>query len=87
MSVSTTMQIGGDTVDLTKPAEVVAALEKIKLLVASGGKPQIVRTGSDEVTYTSANLSGLNSLIADWQAKANRQAGKGRGRARSVRWR
>ncbi|MEO9900820.1 MAG: gpW family head-tail joining protein [Roseibium sp.] len=87
MSVSSMVQIGKDTVDLNKPCDVVTALRKVKLSVVTGGIAQTVRLDGEEVTFTKANLTALNALIAEYETACARASGKtSRGRARCARW-
>jgi len=87
MTVSTMIDIGGETVDLTKPCDMVLALKKQRLLVSLGRSVLIIRLGGEEVTYNRANLAKLDALIADYQRECDSATGKTRrGRARSIRW-
>ena len=75
MSILTTVRIGSDTVDITKPGDVVAALRKMQLKLAAGGVRQTVRIDGDEVTYQDANDRRLAKLIAHYEAEVARASG------------
>jgi len=75
MSISPTIRIGTDTIDITKPVDVVTALLKMQLKLAAGGVRQTVRIDGEEVTYQSASDSRLVKLIAQYEAEAARAGG------------
>ena len=81
MTVSTNVKIGRDIVDITKPCEVVAALKKMQLSLATGGVRQTVRIDGEEVTFQRASDERLAALIARYEAECAR-AGGGRKRTR-----
>ena len=87
MSVSSTVKIGGELVDISKPCDVALALKKVRLSIATGGSAQTVKMNGEEVTFSRANLAALNGLISDYE-KACTEASGGtvRRRARRVRW-
>ena len=86
MPVTSTMMIGGETVDLNAPCDVVLALRKVKMKVASGGQRLTVKIDDDEVTYNRANIDGLDKLIAEYEGLCRVANGqKVRRRAISVR--
>lgn len=86
MPVTSTMTIGGETVDLNAPCDVVAALRKVEIKIASGGQRMTVKIDDDEVTYNRANLSGLQDLISRYDRLCRAANGqKVRRRAISVR--
>jgi len=88
MSISTMVRIGTDTIDITKPADVVAALKKMQLKLAAGGVRQTVRIDGEEVTYQSASDSRLVKMIAQYESEAARASGGPRKRfARRVTFR
>ncbi|MBG6205393.1 hypothetical protein [Roseibium album] len=86
MSVSSTIEIGSETVDINVPCDVVVALKKRKILVASGAAELIIRMDGEEVTFSRSNLSALNALISEYEAKcaAESNASGSRGRARRI---
>lgn len=87
MPVSSTIQIAGEDVDLNTPCDVVTALRKRKIAVAAGGAELIIRMNGEEVTFNRANLSALNTLIAEYEVKCREASGSTkRGRARRVRF-
>lgn len=75
MSISTMVRIGTDTIDITNPADVVAALKKMQLKLAAGGVRQTVRIDGEEVTYQSASDSRLAKLIAHYEGEVARLGG------------
>lgn len=86
MSVSSTIRIGRDTVDINKPADVVVALRKMELLLGTGGNRVTVRIDGEEVTYSEANDERLQKLISFYERKAAQSAGKRTRFARRVRF-
>lgn len=85
MTVSTMIEIGGEEVDLNKPCDVATALRKRKIAIAAGNSELIIRMGGEEVTFSKANISALNGLIAEFEDKCRRASGtSGRGRARRI---
>ena len=87
MSVGSTIVIGGETVDINQPCDVVTALKKVELKVATGSLRVTVRFDEDEVTYSKANLADLRSVIADYENKCAKASGKAARRsAIGIRW-
>ncbi|EAV44940.1 MULTISPECIES: hypothetical protein [Roseibium] len=87
MSISSIIQIGGEDVDINAPCDVVTALKKRLIAVASGSSELIIRMGGEEVTFSKANVTQLKSLIADYEGQCARANGKGRqGRSRRLRF-
>ncbi|WP_029065617.1 MULTISPECIES: hypothetical protein [Stappiaceae] len=87
MPVSSTIQIAGENVDINTPCDVVTALRKRKIAVAAGGAELIIRMNGEEVTFNRANLSALNTLIAEYEVKCREASGSTtRGRARRIRF-
>lgn len=85
MSVSSTIRIGDEDVDLNTPCDVVVALRKRQIAVASGTSELIIRIGGEEVTFSKANVAALNALIAEYETRCARASGQ-RGRARGIRF-
>jgi hypothetical protein len=81
MSVSNTVKIGKDTVDITSPCDVVAALKKMQLRLATGGVRETVRIDGEEVTFQRASDRRLAALIDRYEAECARATG-GRPRTR-----
>ncbi len=73
--IDTTLVIGSDTVDITKPCDVVAALKKMQLRIATGGQRETVRIDGEEATFTRANDSRLAALIASYERECARAGG------------
>lgn len=67
MSVSSTVKIGDDVVDLERPCDVVRALRKMQLRLAAGSVAQTVRLDDEEVTFNGANDARLAKLIAQYE--------------------
>ena len=82
-----TMKIGGVTVDLNKPCEVLAELRKAQITVATGEAVSVARFGEDETRFTEASMTGLEKLIGLYDGLCHRSQGKSFRRARPVRWR
>ncbi|NIZ11078.1 hypothetical protein [Pseudooceanicola sp. HF7] len=78
MTISSSVRIGADTIDITRPCDVVGALKKMQLKLATGGLRQTVRIDGEEVTFQSPNDRRLASLIDQYQAECDRQSGSGR---------
>lgn len=86
MAVTSTMTIGREMVDLSAPCDVVTALRKVEIKIASGDQRMTVRIDDDEVTYNRANLAGLRALITHYDGLCRAAKGqKVRRRAISVR--
>lgn len=75
MTIATTIKIGTDQIDITKPCDVVVALKKMQLKIAVGGMRETVRIDGEEVTFTRANDSRLASLIATYESECARLGG------------
>lgn len=80
MSVSDIVKIGSDEVDINTPCDIVKALRKVELVIMSGGRRETVRLGQEEITYSKANISGLQSLIRHYDAQCQKISGNGRTR-------
>jgi hypothetical protein len=78
MNVSNSVKIGGETIDISKPCDVVSALKKMQLKLATGGVRQTVRIDGEEVTFHSPNDRRLSKLIEQYQAECDRLSGSGR---------
>ncbi|WP_099864722.1 gpW family head-tail joining protein [Pararhizobium haloflavum] len=85
--IESTVQIGVDLVDIAKPCEVVLALKKMQMRLATGGVRETVRLDGEEVTYARANDVRLTRLIELYEGQCARESGKRRQRfARSIRF-
>ena len=72
MTVTSTITIGGELIDLNKPCDVVLALKKVQLKLGTGGMRSAVRIDGEEVTFQSANDARLTALIAEYEAACAR---------------
>lgn len=88
MSLTNTVRIGADVIDITRPCDVLAALKKMQLKLATGGVRETVRIDGEEVTFMRANDARLSKLIAQYEAECARTKGgaKRTRYARRVRW-
>ncbi|MBR9651906.1 hypothetical protein [Thalassovita aquimarina] len=88
MTVVNTVRIGADTIDITKPCDVVTALKKMQLKLGTGGVRETVRIDGEEVTFMRANDRRLAALIARYEAECARATGGAtRTRfAKRIRW-
>lgn len=84
MNVSTTMMIGKDVVDITRPCDVAAALCKLQLKLASGALRETVRIDGEEVTFQRANDTRLQKLIDMYQRKCAAAQGRRQRFARRI---
>ena len=75
MSIVSTVKIGADTIDISKPCDVVTALKKMQLKLAVGGVRETVRIDGEEVTFMRANDRRLASLIAHSESECARSGG------------
>ena len=80
MAVTDTIRIGADTVDINKPCEIVTALKKMQLKLATGGVRETVRIDGEEVTFQRANDRRLAALISQYEGDCARSGGQGRRR-------
>lgn len=80
----TTVRIGKETVDITRPCDVAAALKKVQLALASGGVREVVRIDGEEVQFTRANDTRLDALIKKYEGACARESG-GASRTRYAR--
>jgi hypothetical protein len=88
VTVSATVIIGGEAVDVTRPCDVLTALTKTQLRLASGGLRETVRIDGEEVTFQRASDRRLAALIAEYRAlcpSARAEARRTRF-AKGVRW-
>ncbi|WP_068305311.1 hypothetical protein [Pararhodobacter sp. CCB-MM2] len=81
MTVSSSVKIGTDLIDINKPCDVLAALKKMQLKLATGSLRQTVRFDGEEVTFQSAHDRRLAQLIAQYEGLCARASGRG-GRSR-----
>lgn len=86
MSIDTELRIGADVVDLTRPGDVLIALRKMQLRLASGGLRETLKMDGEEVTFQRADDARLAQLIAQYEAQSARALGQRRRGARRVRW-
>lgn len=75
MEISKTVKIGSDLIDISKPQDVVTALKKMQLKIATGGQRSSVRIDDEEITFTAANDARLAKLIAHYENEASRASG------------
>ncbi|AVT76629.1 gpW family head-tail joining protein [Rhodopseudomonas palustris] len=61
--------INGVSVDLDEPCAVVAALKRAEMEITLGGGVIAARFEDHEVSWTAANLSRLQDMIADYERK------------------
>jgi hypothetical protein len=80
MSLSTTVAIGDDLVDINRPCDVVTALRKMQLRLSTAEVRETVRIDGEEVTFQRGNDQRLVKLIAQYEATCTRAQGKGRRR-------
>ncbi|AUQ89392.1 MULTISPECIES: hypothetical protein [Phaeobacter] len=76
MTVANTVRIGADTIDISQPCDVVTALKKMQLKLATGGVRETVRIDGEEVTFQRANDRRLAALIATYETECARATGK-----------
>lgn len=81
MSIASTVKVGTDLIDISKPCDVVTALKKMQLKLAVGGVRETVRVDGEEVTFMRANDRRLASLITHYENECARQGG-GKNRTR-----
>lgn len=88
MNVPNTVSIGADVVDIRRPCDVLAALKKMQLKLATGGVRETVRIDGEEVTFMRANDTRLSKLIAQYEADCARHGGgaKRTRYAKRIRW-
>lgn len=84
--MSNEMKIGGVTVDLDNPCQVLAELRKAEIAVATGETVSVARFGDDETRFAPASMSGLKGLIADYERKCGVAQGRRVRFAKSIRW-
>jgi hypothetical protein len=75
VKLTSSVKIGADVVDISKPCDVVTALKKMQLKLAVGGVRETVRIDGEEVTFMGANDRRLASLIAHYESECARQGG------------
>ncbi|WP_116131172.1 hypothetical protein [Tropicimonas sp. IMCC34043] len=87
MSVTTTVRIGTDSVDINAPCDVVTALRKLQLRLGTGAVAQTVRLDDEEVTFNRADDARLAKMIAQYEdACARASGGRRRRYAMKVRF-
>lgn len=84
--MSSTVQIGGESVDINDPCAVLAALRKAELAVALGESVSMMRFGEDEVRFSASNVGRLEKLIVHYEQLCVRASGRRRRHAMNVRW-
>ncbi|MEM1149238.1 MAG: gpW family head-tail joining protein [Pseudomonadota bacterium] len=87
MNVSNTIVIGGETVDINKPCEVVTSLRKAQLKLATGGAEIEIEIDGERVRYANPNQTALVNLIAQYSQACDAESGGNRSRRRQVIWR
>jgi hypothetical protein len=75
MTVLSTVKIGADVLDISKPCDVVISLKKMQLKLAVGGVRETVRIDGEEVTFMRANDGRLANLIARYESECARASG------------
>ncbi len=75
MTISTTVKIGADTIDISMPCDVLTALKKMQLKLAVGGIRETVRIDGEEITFMRAHDHRLASLITHYESECARQGG------------
>lgn len=80
--MSGTMKVGTDTVDMSDPCAMAAALQKVRIRLSGGQLRETVRIDGEEITYQRANLADLKALIAEYEAECRRQTGAKGGKPR-----
>lgn len=75
MTVSNTVKIGAELIDITRPGDVAAALRKMQLKLATGGIRETVRIDGEEITFQRADDRRLEMLIKKYDAESARQGG------------
>ena len=61
------MKVGTDTVDISDPCAMAAALTKVRIRLSAGQLRETVRIDGEEVTFQRANLTDLKNMIAEYQ--------------------
>ena len=74
------MKIGKNLVDISKPADVLAALRMVRIQIVTGGKAETMRFGEDEVTFSRSNIKHLDEEIARYERLVSQSSGGGRRR-------
>lgn len=82
MASTGTMKVGTDTVDLSDPCAMAAALTKVRIRLSAGQLRETVRIDGEEVTFQRANLADLKAMIAEYQSACSRTTGVSGGRPR-----
>jgi hypothetical protein len=85
--MSSTVKIGGVSVDINDPCAVLTELRKAQLRVATGESVSMQRFGEDEVRFTPANMGRLETLIQTYERSCAAKSGHRRRFAATVRWR
>lgn len=75
MTITNTVKIGTDLIDIGKPCDVVTALKKMQLKLAVGGVRETVRIDGEEVTFMHANDRRLVVLISQYESECARVGG------------
>ncbi|MGB0901187.1 hypothetical protein [Halocynthiibacter sp.] len=75
MTITSTVKIGTDLIDISKPCDVVTALKKMQLKLAVGGVRETVRIDGEEVTFMRANDRRLAALTTHYESECARQGG------------
>ncbi len=78
--------IGGVSVDMDKPCDVLRELRKAQLVIATGESVAMTRFDQDEVRFTAGSATGLGALISDYERRCAAANGTRHRGARTVRW-
>ena len=84
--MSNLVMIDGTDVDLDKPCDVVRALKRVELKLATGGNVARTSIQGEEVEFTAANLPRLQALIAKYEDQCAAASGQRKRFARRVNW-
>lgn len=75
MTLSTTVAIGDDRVDINRPCDVATALKKMQLRLSTSGVRETVRIDGEEVTFQRGNDQRLVRLIEKYESECARASG------------
>lgn len=85
-ATTTMITIGGVSVDINKPCDVLTELRKAELVIGVGEAVSMARFGEDETRFTEASLPALQKLIAQYEAKCDRASGRRRRYAAGIQF-
>ena len=69
------MKVGTDTVDISDPCAMAAALTKVRIRLSAGELRQTVRIDGEEVTFQRAQIDDLKQLISEYENACRRKTG------------